>query len=196
MLFLFLTTACGALPAADPIQLSTEVFNQAETALAMTAAAASTPEPLIATPEPVTPNLIEETPAPTATNMPSTPSDAAFTLAPEWRGIKTRIESYGQLDPDQISQTYIERLQRQVSKYGKAKYITALEYHGDSYTMYDNAYSMDPATFYTQVGMLMQQEYHFVTLPELEAVHRGKTGALIAASVRLGALAVLEPVMR
>ncbi len=31
------------------------------------------------------------------------------------------------------------------------------------------------------------------TLPELEAVHRGKTGALIAASVRLGALAVLAP---
>ena len=135
----------------------------------MTAAAASTPEPLIATPEPVTPNLIEETPAPTATDMPSTPSDAAFTLAPEWRGIKTRIESYGQLDPDQISQTYIERLQRQVSKYGKAKYITALEYHGDDYTMYENAYSMDPATFKTQIETLMQQEYHFVTLPELEA---------------------------
>ena len=32
-----------------------------------------------------------------------------------------------------------------------------------------------------------------LSLPELEAVHRGKTGALIAASVRLGGLAVLEP---
>jgi geranylgeranyl pyrophosphate synthase len=32
-----------------------------------------------------------------------------------------------------------------------------------------------------------------LTLPELEAVHRGKTGALIVASVRLGALAVLAP---
>ena len=32
-----------------------------------------------------------------------------------------------------------------------------------------------------------------LTLPELETVHRGKTGALIVASVRLGALAVLAP---
>jgi len=32
-----------------------------------------------------------------------------------------------------------------------------------------------------------------LSITELEAVHRGKTGALIAASVRLGALAVLAP---
>jgi geranylgeranyl pyrophosphate synthase len=32
-----------------------------------------------------------------------------------------------------------------------------------------------------------------LTLPDLETVHRGKTGALIVASVRLGALAMLAP---
>ena len=36
-------------------------------------------------------------------------------------------------------------------------------------------------------------EGKILTLPELETVHRGKTGALIVASVRLGALAALAP---
>ena len=91
-----------------------------------------------------------------------------------WQGIKTRMEAYGQGNGDQLSREYIERVQNLIAKYGKAKYITALEYHGDSYTMYENAYSMDRATFKAQVETLMLQEYHFVTLPELEAFVYGQ----------------------
>jgi hypothetical protein len=173
-LFCFLITSCSAQQTSDSSQLSTQVFNQAETALAQTTAAEREPEPLIATPEPPSTNPVEATSEPTVTILPSTPIKAAFTLPSNWLGIKARMESYGQVDADQLSQAYYERLQNLISKYGKAKFISALEYHGNSYTMYDNAYSMDPATFKAQVETLMQQDYHFVTLPELEAFVYGQ----------------------
>jgi hypothetical protein len=153
---------------------SSQVFSQAETALAQTTAAEREPEPLIATPEPPTTNPVEATSAPTFTILPLTLTKATFILPSNWLGIKARMESYGQVDADQLSQAYYERLQNLISEYGKAKFTTALEYHGNAYTMYENAYSMDPATFKAQVKTLMQQDYHFVTLPELEAFVYGQ----------------------
>ena len=174
LLLLLLMTACSALPVADSNSVSTAVFSQAETALVLTAALTNEAEPLISTPEPPTLSANDPAPIKTATDLLPTPDEVTFTLPQNWQGIKTRMEAYGQVEVDQLSRDYIERVQSLVAKYGKAKYITALEYHGDSYTMYEGAYCMDPATFKAQVETLMQQEYHFVTLPELEAFVYGQ----------------------
>lgn len=174
LLLLLLMTACSALPVADSNSVSTAVFSQAETAIALTSASTNEAEPLISTPVPPTSSPILAAPAPTTTlNQPAV-TEEVFNLSSNWQAIKTRMETYGQVDGDQLSRDYIKRVQSLIVKYGKAKYITALEYHGDSYTMFESAYSMDPATFKSQVETLMQQEYHFVTLPELEAFVYGK----------------------
>ncbi len=174
LLLFLLFVACSTQKAPDPVQVATRAFSQAETALTQTADTTVEPEPLIDTPLPPSPEPVVETPSPSPTNIPPTKTQTPFILPANWQGIRTRMESYGQVDEDQLSQAYYERVQKLITKYGKAKYITALEYHGDDYTMYENAYSMDPATFKTQVETLLEQEYHFVTLHELEAFVYGQ----------------------
>ncbi len=173
-LLALILTACIPLPLANTALPSTQIFSQVETALALTSETENEAEPLIATPEPLELFSIDASPSPTATSLPVVPTDLTFSLPQDWQEIQARMQTYGQVDAEQVSKVYYERVQNLISKYGKAKYITAFEYHGDSYSMYENAYSMDPPTFYTQVETLMQQEYHFVTLPELEAFVYGK----------------------
>lgn len=108
-------------------------------------------------------------PTPDPETTKAAPTAAPFVLPEAWQGIRSRLEAYGRIDESLISREYIERVQELIRKYGKAEYISALEYHGDSYDMLQNAYSMDPATFKAQIETLMRQEYHFVTLAELEA---------------------------
>lgn len=171
---LLLISACNFVNANQPAQLATQAFSQAETALALTAEIEKQAEPLIATPLPPSPEPVFQTPAPSPERPTASPTQVNFNLPSGWQSIKIRMETYGQVDEEQLSQAYYERVQALITKYGKANYITALEYHGDSYTMYENAYSMDPATFKAQVETLMQQEYHFVTLHELEAFVYGQ----------------------
>jgi peptidoglycan/xylan/chitin deacetylase (PgdA/CDA1 family) len=169
-----LISACNFMNAYEPGQLATQAFSQAATALALTAEVKNQAEPFTPTTLPSTPTLAAITPEPGQINPTENSTQVAFILPSGWQSIKTRMEAYGQVDPEQLSEVYINKVKALIAKYGKAKYITALEYHGDSYSMYKNAYSMDPATFKTQVETLMQQEYHFVTLHELEAFVHGQ----------------------
>lgn len=82
--------------------------------------------------------------------------------------IRNRMMDYGQIEEEQLSIAYWERITDRISLYGSARNILTLEYHGDDYTMYDGRYSMSPASFFDQVAYLMSQDYHFVTMHEAE----------------------------
>lgn len=133
-------------------------------------------------PTPTTPTQPEptETNAPTAILSP-TPTQAATatiqptpTLTPEpvysetRSKIRTRMEAYGFIQEEFLSDAYWEQLQTRIEKYGAAKSILTLEFHGNNYSMYGGAYALTPEAFYEQMDYLMANDYHFATLPEIE----------------------------
>jgi len=67
----------------------------------------------------------------------------------------------------------IARRQYLIEKYGFAKTIPALEYHGNKYSMYGDAYNMNPGTFEKQMTWFQENEYHAVTGAELTAFLNG-----------------------
>ena len=99
------------------------------------------------------------TPEPTMTPMP------IFNI--ERQQIRAIIEAYGQVNEKVLTDAYWEKMAGQIAKYGEAKRILTLEYHGDNYNMYDGAYSMTPDQFEVQMQYLLDNDYHFVTGPEL-----------------------------
>ncbi|HOX96604.1 MAG TPA: polysaccharide deacetylase family protein [Candidatus Woesebacteria bacterium] len=101
----------------------------------------------------------------TVTSTPSPTIEPV--LVSERQKIRLIMEGYGVVEESQLNDEYWERLASQVSKYGEAKRILTLEYHGDNYNMYDGTYSMNPEEFESEMRYLLDNDYHFVTGPEL-----------------------------
>jgi peptidoglycan/xylan/chitin deacetylase (PgdA/CDA1 family) len=74
---------------------------------------------------------------------------------------------YGRVDEKYLSQSYWDNVSRRVDLYGPAKRILPLEFHGDNYSMFDGAYEKSPASFEKDMRYLVDNDYHFVTGPEL-----------------------------
>jgi len=126
------------------------------------------------TPEAIKPTVtLVPTVVPTATLMPTAipttipTATATPVFTAERQKIQAIMEAYGNVDEKDLTDAYWQKLSDQISKYGEAKRILTLEYHGDNYNMYNGAYSMDPAEFETQMRYLLANDYHFVTGPEL-----------------------------
>lgn len=108
-----------------------------------------------------------------ATSTPA-PTEKTWTFDNDAREqIRNRMLRYGYLQEEQLSDAYWERLADRITKYGSARNILSLEYHGDDYTMYEGRYSMSPVYFRDQVVYLMSQDYHFVTMHEAEGFAYG-----------------------
>ncbi|MEA4812527.1 MAG: polysaccharide deacetylase family protein [Anaerolineaceae bacterium] len=112
--------------------------------------------------------------SPLPTLRPTRTPQPAFSLPPEWQALQARMELYGEVAASQLSEAYYKRVQGLIQDYGKAEYISALEYHGDDYSMNEGAYSMNPSAFKEQLAFMMKQNTHFVTVHELEAFVYGK----------------------
>jgi len=83
------------------------------------------------------------------------------------------MQAYGDVQAAYLSDAYWQQLDARLERCGSAQDILTLEYHGDSYIMYDGKYSMNPQAFRAQVEYLMQQDYHFATLHEVEGFVQG-----------------------
>jgi hypothetical protein len=83
------------------------------------------------------------------------------------------MQAYGDVQDAYLGDAYWQQLQARLAHCGSAQNILTLEYHGDSYNMYDGRYSMSPQAFRAQVAYLMQQDYHFATLHEVEGFVQG-----------------------
>ncbi len=122
----------------------------------------------------VEPTISLVTDLPTPTTMPEPTKTIEPTLVPEpvafekerelTRGV---MEKYGFVDEEKLSDEYWNRIKEGIDKYGPAKRVIAFEFHGDDYSMYGGAYSMMPEKFEGQMRYLLENEYHFVTGPEL-----------------------------
>jgi len=112
---------------------------------------------------------IEPTPEPTLepTVEPTIELTPVVVFDAERQRIRALMEEYGWVDEKLLSDAYWERIASGIEKYGSAKRIMSLEYHGDNYFMYDGAYSMTPEQFEIQMRYLLDNEYHFVTGIEL-----------------------------
>jgi len=82
--------------------------------------------------------------------------------------VKALMEDYGFVEEYYLSDSYWEKLYQNIDEFGMAEKITALEFHGNNYSMYDGAYAMNPHQFYVQMDYLMKNQYHFVTIHELK----------------------------
>ena len=115
-------------------------------------------------------------PTPTVTSQPPTPTPTATLALPSGTAreqIYARMQAYGDVQQAYLSDAYWQQLEARLARCGSAQDILTLEYHGDSYTMYDGRYSMNPQAFRAQVAYLMQQDYHFATLHEVEGFVQG-----------------------
>jgi len=106
-------------------------------------------------------------PQPNPTETPAQPYEGAR------EQIYARMQAYGDVQEAYLSDAYWQQLEARLARCGSAQDILTLEYHGDSYTMYDGRYSMNPQAFRAQVAYLMQQDYHFATLHEVEGFVQG-----------------------
>ena len=123
------------------------------------------------TSEPVSTFLPTQRPmiTPTATIAPTL--EPTMTPVPVWdterQQIRAIMGAYGQVNEKVLTEAYWGKMAEQIAKYGEAKRILTLEYHGDNYNMYDGAYAMTPEQFEIQMRYLLDNDYHFVTGPEL-----------------------------
>lgn len=102
-------------------------------------------------------------------NTTATPSHTEEALFAEARErIRNRMEAYGHVQEDYLSDDYWDLFKARIDSYGTTRNILTLEYHGDDYTMYDGRYSMNPASFRHQMETFMANDYHFVTMHEVE----------------------------
>lgn len=111
------------------------------------------------------------TPTPTIETPPSTTDQV---LPPEWQAVQDRMQSYGQIQEDYLSESYRQRMAERISRYGKARNILTLELHGNNYDMYEGRYSLTPEAFRAQIDYLMANDYHFATLHEVEGFVYGR----------------------
>lgn len=124
------------------------------------------PAPVVAVPAPVLVLPVQlPTIAPTSTLIIVTPTQAPIYTV-ERQKIRTIMENYGRVDEKYLSDAYWQRLSLAIDKYGPAQRILTLEFHGDTYNM-GSFYIMTPESFETQMRYLLDNDYHFVTGPEL-----------------------------
>jgi hypothetical protein len=83
------------------------------------------------------------------------------------------MQAYGDMQAAYLSDAYWQQFDARLERCSSTQDILTLEYHGDSYTMYDGRYSMNSQAFRAQVEYLMQQDYHFATLHEVEGFVQG-----------------------
>ncbi len=192
LLALALLAACNLPMATLPAAHSTAVHQTAEAYAQQTL----TSLPPSQSPLSATSTATSQPPAPTPTPMatlqpptqlPTQPPTADITPLPQPTSTATlelpsgtareritaRMQAYGDVQDAYLSDAYWQQLEARLERCGSAQDILTLEYHGDSYIMYDGKYSMNPQAFRAQVEYLMQQDYHFATLHEVEGFVQG-----------------------
>lgn len=116
--------------------------------------------------------ILKSTPTPTLYPTPTETPTVIPTPTPIWdsqrAGVRLIMEKYGFIEEYYLTDEYWSTLYNRIDNYGVAEKIVALEYHGNNYSMYDGAYSLNPDAFYKQIEYLMENQYHFVTLHELK----------------------------
>ncbi len=189
---LALLTACNLPTATLPADHNTAVHQTAEAYILQTLTSLPPSQPSIAATSTATSQPPAPSPTPTATlqpptELPTQPPTAAITPLPQptpsatvelpsgtaRERITARMQTYGDLQAAYLSDAYWQQLEARLECCGSAQDILTLEYHGDSYIMYDGKYSMNPQAFRAQVEYLMQQDYHFATLHEVEGFVQG-----------------------
>lgn len=136
----------------------------------------------------LTPNPVTQTPGltqviektQTATVIPTPTQVVILTATPvlkpyEEQRLKIRqiMEVYGSVDEYYLSDSYWDKLEKDIKESGKAERILTLEFHGDNYWMYDGSYSLTPEAFASQMDWLMKNNYHFVTIHEVRGYLEG-----------------------
>jgi hypothetical protein len=109
---------------------------------------------------------IEQEPTPTQT-LTKTP-----VFDEERVKILELMNKYNYIEGYQLSDEYWERMAGRIVKYGKADRILSLEFHGDVYDMYPN-YAMTEESFLKQLTYLMENDFHFVTIHEVQGFVSG-----------------------
>ena len=184
LLALALLSACNLPSESLPPGASTASF---ETALAFARQSLTPPDTSLPsqTVSSLTPTATSQLPTSTDTNVPPTSTDTSQPPTPTPTAtlalpngtareqIYARMQAYGDVQEAYLSDAYWQQLEARLARCGSAQDILTLEYHGDSYTMYDGRYSMNPQAFRAQVAYLMQQDYHFATLHEVEGFVQG-----------------------
>ena len=179
-----LLSACNLSSESLPPNSSTAAF---ETAFALARQTLTPPDTSLPsqTVSSLTPTATSQLPTSTDTNVPPTSTDTSQPPTPTPTAtlalpngtareqIYARMQAYGDVQEAYLSDDYWQQLEARLAHCGSAQDILALEYHGDSYTMYDGRYSMNPQAFRAQVAYLMQQDYHFATLHEVEGFVQG-----------------------
>ncbi len=192
LLALAFLSACNLPTATLPADHTTAVHQTAlayaqQTLTSLPPSQSLSPATSTATSQPPAP-----TPTPTATlqlptELPTQPTTAAITPLPQPTSTATvelpsgtareritaRMQAYGDLQAAYLSDAYWQQFEARLERCSSAQDILTLEYHGDSYIMYDGKYSMNSQAFRAQVEYLMQQDYHFATLHEVEGFVQG-----------------------
>lgn len=174
---LIFLSGCGRLA----LQESYDATQTASSALSATQTLFNPNLPLAATITPATPTEPQVTPAlsepmpvepttplATSTELPSPTPDAIQELPEPWSRIQQRMQSYGHVQQDYLSADYRQRFSQAIEEQGEAGQILSLELHGDSYSMFEERYSLTPEIFYSQVDYLLMEGYHFATIHEVE----------------------------
>lgn len=125
--------------------------------------------------------VINTPPSTTATLIPTampTPIPTPTLTSPkpyevQRQQIRSLMEGYGFVQQEYLSDTYWDRLNGRIAQFGTAERIAAFELHGNNYSMYDGLYAMNPETFYEQMATMMTNQYHFVTIHELQGFLEG-----------------------
>ena len=192
LLALALLAACNLPVATLPAAHTTAVHQTAEAYAQQTLTSLPPSQSPSAATSTATSQPPAPSPTPTATlqpptELPTQPPTAAITPLPQPTSTATlelpsgtareritaRMQAYGDLQAAYLSDAYWQQLEARLARCGSAQDILTLEYHGDSYIMYDGRYSMNPQAFRAQVEYLMQQDYHFATLHEVEGFVQG-----------------------
>lgn len=113
------------------------------------------------------------TPNPTPTPVPTQTPTLTSVWNSEINGIRSIMQDYGFVEEYYLTEEYWSTLHNRIEEFGVAERMVALEYHGNSYTFFDGAYSLDPDAFYKQMQYLMENNYHFVTIHELKGFLEG-----------------------
>lgn len=157
ILFTFILSACSNVQAfPDKSNPSVVVATVSPTLMATLEPVMTATEVIIPTVLPTATEVIIPTALPTAIPIP----DYVVKL-------RQIMVDYGRVDEKYLSQSYWDNVNRQIDLYGAAKRILPLEFHGDNYSMFDGAYEKSPASFEKDMRYLVDNDYHFVTGPEL-----------------------------
>lgn len=152
--------------AASALSATQTLFNPNLPLAATITPATPTQAQFLPTPADTEPTEPVETAVPTA--LPSPTTGYTEELPEPWSRILQRMQSYGHVQEDYLSTDYRQRLSQAIDAQGEAGQILSLELHGDSYSMFEERYSLTPEIFYSQVEFLLTEGYHFATIHEVE----------------------------